>query len=335
MKEFLKRQLWFILSRRLGVEFFIKYLEDTVTVLMYHGIIKDSEKMHAWTLVKASEFEKQLNFLKTHFEIITPDDLIAVSKNQIRQEKKPKVIITFDDGLCNNFSVALPLLEKYSIPATIYISTEAVQKNELFWWDKIIETVFKDRIETINLSKYSLGVFKFNYYSSPAYFWGDIQKLLDVIKTLSPEIRQQVLREITQSNAFENSSLKPLTPAEVTVLAESDLITIGSHTHCHSILTQISSQKAKNSIQTSIRLLNEWTGKEINHFAYPNGNFNSDVLKVVKDCGMKTAVTIKRGRWQKGNSLFEINRVGIGGYDNIHYYKSNLSGGVDWYKKLI
>lgn len=58
MKGFLKRQRWGIMSLKPCVEFFFKYLEDTVMVLMYHGIVKDSERPHVWEFVKASEIEK-------------------------------------------------------------------------------------------------------------------------------------------------------------------------------------------------------------------------------------------------------------------------------------
>ena len=45
--------------------------------------------------------------------------------------------ITFDDGFENNYSVAKPILEKLSIPATFYISTNLVDKNLMTWIDQI------------------------------------------------------------------------------------------------------------------------------------------------------------------------------------------------------
>ena len=45
--------------------------------------------------------------------------------------------ITFDDGFENNYSIARPILEKLSIPATFYVSTNLIDKNLMTWIDQI------------------------------------------------------------------------------------------------------------------------------------------------------------------------------------------------------
>ena len=45
--------------------------------------------------------------------------------------------ITFDDGYANNLYQAKPLLEKYQIPATVFVATDYLEKPREFWWDEL------------------------------------------------------------------------------------------------------------------------------------------------------------------------------------------------------
>jgi peptidoglycan/xylan/chitin deacetylase (PgdA/CDA1 family) len=272
MLRILKITLLNFFSFQPWVGYFIKKLGPYITVLMYHGISADDEELHSWTLVKKSQFEKQIVFLKNHFKIISIDKLDI---NNLKDNEKPKLIVTFDDGYKNNLAYALPLLEKYNVPATIYICTEAVQNSKLFWWDKIILIILLQKIKKINLYKYGLKDYEFNHHKSAKAIWEDIQKLLEDLKKLQPIDRQIIIDKLTGSNFEKNnytfSPFNVLTPMEVSKISKSELITIGSHSHCHNILTQIPYESVEESIKTSINLLEKWTGKHIEHLTQLSG----------------------------------------------------------------
>jgi peptidoglycan/xylan/chitin deacetylase (PgdA/CDA1 family) len=85
---------------------------------MYHSV---GDTTAAFT-VSASMFEKQLAYLKAKkYEVVLLSELVR------RLEKKESiantVVLTFDDGYADNYEIAFPLLKKYSLPASIFLTT--------------------------------------------------------------------------------------------------------------------------------------------------------------------------------------------------------------------
>lgn len=103
-------------------------LEKGLTVFVYHDVSDNpSEFSRMYNLnVKPDIFDCQLNFIKKNFNIIGPDELLS---NRV----PPKAaLITFDDGMRSFFVNAIPILEKYGIPAIIFLNMGPI-KGEVFW----------------------------------------------------------------------------------------------------------------------------------------------------------------------------------------------------------
>jgi peptidoglycan/xylan/chitin deacetylase (PgdA/CDA1 family) len=98
---------------------------------------------------------------------------------------------------------------------------------------------------------------------------------------------------------------------EVNRMVKSGLISFGSHTAEHEILDQVSIQMAGSDISRSKKDIEQRIGDSIASFAYPNGNYNNNILKVIEDSGFKSAVTTKKGFISSRTSLLEIPRVGV------------------------
>ena len=90
------------------------------TVLMYHSI-RDGEE--PFFTVKPTMFERQLAYICSEgCNIVTMDDVRSYFERGISLPRK-SVCITFDDGYLDNYEVALPILEKFNVKATIYVAT--------------------------------------------------------------------------------------------------------------------------------------------------------------------------------------------------------------------
>lgn len=103
-------------------------LQGALSVFVYHDVSNNpSEFSRMYNLnVKPEIFDYQLNFIKKNFNIIGPDEFLS---NRI----PPKAaLITFDDGMRSFFVNAIPILEKYGIPAVIFLNMEPI-KGEVFW----------------------------------------------------------------------------------------------------------------------------------------------------------------------------------------------------------
>ncbi len=89
-----------------------------IPILMYHGIQENSKKESEY-FISAARFESDLKWLKSQgYTTVLPSQLAAyVDRGTILPEKP--VLLTFDDGYCNNYTYAFPLLEKYHMKALI------------------------------------------------------------------------------------------------------------------------------------------------------------------------------------------------------------------------
>jgi len=91
-------------------------------VLMYHHI---SDQLVGQMLSNVSPrlFEKQIKYLLSrNFKVISLTQLVESLKGNSTLPPK-SVVITFDDGYKNNYIYAYPILRKYNLPATIFLTT--------------------------------------------------------------------------------------------------------------------------------------------------------------------------------------------------------------------
>jgi peptidoglycan/xylan/chitin deacetylase (PgdA/CDA1 family) len=92
-----------------------------------------------------NEFEKQIRFLKKHYDVITPSNL----NNWLRSDSKRKgAMITFDDGYDDNYLNAFPILKKYSCPGVFFISTGLINTSFQFHHDKDMQPKLKFKAMT-------------------------------------------------------------------------------------------------------------------------------------------------------------------------------------------
>ena len=94
---------------------------DGAVILMYHSIAHSK----AFFAVRPADFEKHMRLLKeSGFECLQFSKL--AERLAAGESVKKTVCVTFDDGYLDNYETALPILRKYGIPATIFVTTSAI-----------------------------------------------------------------------------------------------------------------------------------------------------------------------------------------------------------------
>jgi len=135
----------------------IKNLGRSAPVLLYHRISEVSDDP-LMLCVTPNTFENHLIFLNKNYKVIPLLELSMRIKNNTLSGNE--VSLTFDDGYKDNLDNALPLLEKYNTPATIFIATSLLGKKASYKWDlKYKETdraTFLSREEIKKISKHRL-----------------------------------------------------------------------------------------------------------------------------------------------------------------------------------
>jgi peptidoglycan/xylan/chitin deacetylase (PgdA/CDA1 family) len=129
-----------------AVSFYFLYMQPrrVTPIVMYHSV---SDNKESTLSVTPENFSRQMAFLKKRgYSVISLDSLtrnIKKGKNYL-----PKtVVITFDDGLKDNFTNAFPVLRKNDMTATIFLVTDYVNnKKEYLNWDQIV-LMWKNGVE--------------------------------------------------------------------------------------------------------------------------------------------------------------------------------------------
>lgn len=105
-------------------------------ILYYHGI--DERVGNRYYLkIPPDTFKEQMRLLKDNYRVISLSEFIKKVKKGSNIENC--VVITFDDGFKDNYTVAYPLLYKYDLPATFFITTDFVGRKGYMSWEDLKE----------------------------------------------------------------------------------------------------------------------------------------------------------------------------------------------------
>tara|TARA_B110000977_G_C11005133_1_gene465439 strand:- start:359 stop:1363 length:1005 start_codon:yes stop_codon:yes gene_type:complete len=323
------RKLVFPVLMKLGVDVLLRNrAKNSILNVMYHGVVSNDSCYFSPRHINLKQFEQQLKYYKKNFTIITCEE--AFKKLSHKEKLSQKYLtISFDDGYKNNLTTALPLLEKYNIPTTFFISSICAINNEMnYLWSETIAALnyfYKDGAVKIN----NLVLKKLK---------NENISITDYIKSLPYEERDEVLHQIEKKynlkakiESLPEEVWKLLNPNEVIELSKSAIATIGSHGHNHFNLSQIEPKAALEELRSSKELLSELIKSEINLIAYPDGSYNSVVKNISKELKYTGQFAVDYKLSDDHTDLKIMNRHGISSTTN--FYSNMLSLNLAFKKK--
>jgi len=251
--------------------------QPSLLVLMFHGLYRNkaealADEVDPYQPFTDSDLRKVIeHFQCSGYHFVSPDKLSLGMRNAPK-----RVMLTFDDGYANNLR-ALPIMRQYNVPATFFITGGNVMSGEAFWWDVLHREMTRRGIGRAGaVAERQRQRLK----AMPTYA---------IKKTLQAMFGKDVLSPAGDTD-------RPMTPAEVRVLAAEPLATIGNHSMDHDLLTRIPPEKAEHQIAECQALLTEWTGKQPRVIAYPNGNCDPRIVGFCEALGLRTGLSASPGK---------------------------------------
>ncbi len=116
---------------------------------------------------------------------------------------------------------------------------------------------------------------------------------------------------------------------EVRELAGEPGITIGSHTMSHPFLSRLPEADARAEIADSRRAIASRTGRDVDFFCYPSGDFTARESAMVKAAGYRAAVSVAPGANRAGAALLSLRRTEITDRDAAAEFSLKLRGAFD------
>jgi len=310
-------------------------------ILMYHRVAEVGSD--PWSLcVTPRHFAEHLEVLQKHAR---PQRLHQLTE-AVQHRKRPhhSVAITFDDGYADNLYNAKPLLERYDIPATVFVTTGHLGHEREFWSDELDRILLQPGTlpETLRLringSTYQWELGEAANYSEESY---QSDRCWSALGEDNPGSRQSLYRSLYQLLrpllAFEQRKVldelltwagaKPLsrpthrflTLAEVLELDLGGAIEVGSHTVTHPFLSALPAASQQNEIEQSKADLEEIIGHPVTSFAYPYGNYTAETAALVKRAGFACACsTFGDTVWQR-TDCFQLPRFQVEDWDGEEF----------------
>lgn len=286
---------------------------------MYHRIAE--VEVDPWDLaVSPQNFEEQLRILR-EFNVVPLCNLESVPTK--KHFPNNSIAITFDDGYIDNYNHAKPLLETFDMPATFFITTESIERQEEFWWDALEriclqtptlpDSLMLSRPEPISLKIESHGHIGIDALSrSELYF-----KLCEIVLKIPSGIRDIFIEDLKawSSNNTDRASYLTMRRQELLNLDSNPLFNLGAHTVTHPFLANYSYDYQKKEIIESINFLEQLTKNPIKHFAYPHGGHNNSTLEILTQLGLKLAFTTNQGHFDRDSHPFTIPRLHVKNWD--------------------
>jgi len=283
---------------------------DGINVLSYHRILPPDELRtygRPQMALAASLFEVQLDALSAtrgFAPIASIDDRTAAGK----------VSITFDDGYEDTFRVALPMLQRVSAQACIFVVTGLIGRTEALWWDRVGYSLFAfwraGAQEAIGPDLPDL-----------ARTLPDITTFSDARRTISEVL--SILNDVTdEARARAVAAAEALVPEleekrtmlnweEIQTMKALGVFEIGSHTRNHICLDSVPPDVARSELIGGAEDLERhvaFAPGAPRYFALPRGQPGPFTEADLRNHGIVSVMTSETGIHQPGNGSLYVRR---------------------------
>jgi peptidoglycan/xylan/chitin deacetylase (PgdA/CDA1 family) len=260
-------------------------------IFIYHRVLAQLDLLFP-DIVDAKRFAEQIEWISRCFQVMP----LAAAVEALYSGRLPQraACITFDDGYADNAEIALPILQRYGVPATFFVASGFLDGGRM-WNDSVIEALRAARLDRIDLSDIGLGL---HTLSSPTARRLAIDRVLAALKYLPEPERSARVAELSSRLAVALPQDLMMSTEQVRGLHAAGM-EIGGHTCHHPILAKLDEAHACREIADGKERLEEILGAPLRLFAYPNGkpgrDYTSEHVAMVRRLGFRAAVSTAWG----------------------------------------
>jgi peptidoglycan/xylan/chitin deacetylase (PgdA/CDA1 family) len=206
-------------------------------------------------------------------------------------DARPTVALTFDDGYAGFVEDIVPILERHALTAAWFVPTAYVDRDDVLWFDRVTAALAHDPRRSFEFAgrHFTLRGWDVEYVTT---------EVKAVLKSAPRERLDGLLAELLvalpQPSAAELAPFRLVSRAQLAAL-DPGVVTLGSHSHTHPQLSALDEFAIRDEIVHSRRLLEEWTGRPVVDFAYPSGDHDGRVVRLLEETGWRSAWTTRPG----------------------------------------
>ncbi|MFT5294376.1 MAG: peptidoglycan/xylan/chitin deacetylase (PgdA/CDA1 family) [Colwellia sp.] len=283
-KKLLKKLVYFFIKKT-GVLPLLIRAKSVPRILMYHRLGKSD----LFPCISPDAFEQHLQYLNKYYAVMPLSEFLIHAKTG--KLASNAIALTFDDGYDDFYKLAWPLLKKYKVPASLYITTQFVDKKISLWPDTLRTQLLSTALsETIIDDVGYLNLSRSNYLKN----WNLIG---DYCLSLSQSKRNSFIKNLSKQLAVD---IKDSPQPEFNSLSWDNLkemvqqgLSVGSHTLTHPILTSLEQHELEVELRESKQDIEDKLGINVPGFCYPNGmeaDVSEDIERTINRVGYDYAL---------------------------------------------
>jgi Predicted xylanase/chitin deacetylase len=283
--------------------------KNKLLILLYHRVLPEVRFNSRNTVITEKTFIRQIDILRKRYPIISLTD--AINQCHTGQAKaKVQVVLTFDDGYWDNYEVAFPILRERGLPATFFLTTDYVGKNEPVWDWEVFTLVMRDCTDTHSI-EIENKLLEQRMHEPRLSF---AVRVIDSMKSITVDKIQEVtgflrkhstnkLTDIRQDCGISWEQAKRMSVCGME---------IGAHGVTHRSLSRLPLEEAKQEIDRSKSIIENQIGKPCVHFAFPFGGHNDCAYGLIdhfKKTGFQSCLLNIRGYNHVKQDSFYFKRI--------------------------
>jgi CelD/BcsL family acetyltransferase involved in cellulose biosynthesis/peptidoglycan/xylan/chitin deacetylase (PgdA/CDA1 family) len=280
--------------------------EPSVRILYFHRVNNEADPFFPSTPV--AQFEREIRHVAKNYRVVSLGE--AVRRLSAGGPSEPVVVLTFDDGYADNCTVAFPILQKYGLTATIFLTTGALDSQKALWFERLNLAIKKTSHQSLDLE---LDVPRRLYLRTDAERLRAVRAIYGFLRNVPEGARQERLTEIL--HLLEVSDLsdrdgRMLTWDQVRFM-RSQGIDFGGHTVNHPFLSRLSQECAAWEVSECKRRIESELQEPVDFFAYPSGremDFSESIKRAVEQAGYRAAVSTLWGSNNPATDRLELRR---------------------------
>lgn len=278
--------------------------EGRLCILNYHRVLAAPDPLLDGDPDIAA-FRSQMEMLAECFNVLPLREAVQM----LHTERMPAraVCITFDDGYRSIYELALPILQEFNFPATVFVTSGHIGNGNM-WNDRIVESIRRMPTGRLDLQEFGMGVRHLEFTHDRVR---TVKEVTQSAKYRSLSERQSLTLLLEELAGGTGPDLM-LTEEMVLSLSHHG-IEIGAHTVTHPILINLDDTTARKEITESKEMLEALLGTSVELFAYPNGKAGTDFderhVQMVRDVGFTAAFTSEVAAATRMHDRYRIPRA--------------------------
>lgn len=287
-------------------------------VLAYHRIAELQPDTYR-LCVSPRHFRQHMRYLQEYCTVMPLVELCLAARDGALPPRA--VAVTFDDGYLDALTHAAPILSAEGVYGTFFVNTERIDEHHEAWHDELERLLHCSTLPPALELQLPNGLVRLDLVSLEQCLHAQ-QTLHAALWCATAQDRRDVLRQLADASGgplAPRHERRLLVTDEIQALALMRGCEIGSHSEHHLVLPHFDEATQQTELRSAKLRLEEMLDRPVVSFAYPFGEHDVKLARLVAETPYLLAVTVEAGLVTPSTDPMLIPRLEISDGDETRF----------------